>query len=307
MKLVEPVPFIAWHPIFNFPLPPGHRFPMVKYELLHDQLLYEGVVIETAYFMPGTLEEKYILPVHKEDYFRRLVSLRLSKQEIRRIGFPLSQQLIERELRIARGTVTAAETAIKNKIGFNIAGGTHHAGSNWGEGFCMLNDQAIAARYLLDYENVGRILIIDLDVHQGNGTAEIFQHEKRVFTFSMHGRNNFPFHKEKSDVDVGLEDETSGDKYLTLLGKNLDYLFKIIRPDFIFFQAGADVIESDKMGKLKLTIEDCKTRDKLVFEYCKNYHVPVEVSMGGGYSASLKDIVDTHCNTFKEGISILLD
>ncbi|MGH2644636.1 MAG: histone deacetylase family protein, partial [Chitinophagaceae bacterium] len=232
--------FIAWHPLFNFPLPAGHRFPMIKYELLHDQLLYEGVVKESAFFVPEMLEEKYLIPVHKEEYVRRLLTLQLSRQEIRRIGFPLSQKLVERELRIARGTITAATIAVQNKIGFNIAGGTHHAGSDWGEGFCLLNDQAIAARYLLDHTSVNQILIIDLDVHQGNGTAEIFQNEKKVFTFSMHGRNNFPFHKEKSNLDIGLEDNTTGDQYLTCLKKNLDFLFKTLQPDFVFFLAGAD-------------------------------------------------------------------
>lgn len=301
------MPFIAWHPIFNFPLPEGHRFPMLKYELLHDQLLYEGVVKENAYFIPETADKKYITSVHNETYFKRLLTLQLNKQEIRRIGFPLSQQLVERELRIAQGTIISAETALKKKIGFNIADGTHHAGSDWGEGFCLLNDQAIAARYLLDYKQLKQILIIDLDVHQGNGTAEIFQHEKRVFTFSMHGQNNFPFHKEKSDLDIGLEDGVTGDQYLSSLKRNLEFLFKTVQPDFVFFQAGADVLESDKMGKLKLTKEDCRMRDKIVFTYCKNYRTPVQVSMGGGYSASLKDIVDTHCNTYKEGISMLMD
>lgn len=301
------MPFIAWHPIFNFPLPEGHRFPMLKYELLHDQLLYEGVVKEDAYFTPEMLDEKYIAPVHKEAYFKRLLTLQLSRQEIRRIGFPLSQKLVERELRIAQGTVTAAECALKTGIGFNIAGGTHHAGSNWGEGFCLLNDLAIAARYMLDRHNIHQILIIDLDVHQGNGTAEIFRQEKRVFTFSMHGKNNFPFKKEKSDMDIGLEDGTTGDEYLRDLKNNLDFLFKKIQPDFVFFQAGVDVLGSDKMGKMKLTIEDCKVRDQTVFAYCKNYHTPVQVSMGGGYSPSIKDIVDTHCNTFKEGISAILN
>lgn len=301
------MPFIAWHPIFNFPLPEGHRFPMLKYELLHDQLLHEGVISNDDYFTPEMLDKKYIVPVHKEDYFKRLLTLQLTRQEIRRIGFPLSQQLIERELRIAQGTVTAAECAFKTSVGFNIAGGTHHAGSNWGEGFCLLNDQAIAARYLLDRHKLNQILIIDLDVHQGNGTAEIFTKEKQVFTFSMHGQNNFPFKKEKSDLDIGLDDNTTGDIYLDSLEKNLDFLFKKVQPDFVFFQAGADVLGSDKMGKLKLTLEDCRMRDKLVFNYCKKYGTPVQVSMGGGYSSSIKDIVDTHCNTFKEGVSILMD
>ncbi|TAM97203.1 MAG: histone deacetylase [Chitinophagaceae bacterium] len=299
------MPFIAWHPIFNFPLPEGHRFPMLKYELLHDQLLYEGVVKEDAYFIPEMLDEKYIAPVHKEEYFRRLLTLQLSRQEILKIGFPLSQKLVERELRIAQGTVTAAECALKTGIGFNIAGGTHHAGSNWGEGFCLLNDQAIAAQYMLDHYNIRQILMIDLDVHQGNGTAEIFTREKRVFTFSMHGKNNFPFKKEKSDLDTGLSDGTDGTQYLAILKQQLDHLFKMLHPGFVFYQAGADVLETDQMGKLKLTIADCKERDRIVFNHCKELKIPVQVSMGGGYSKNIKNILDVHCQTFKEGISAI--
>lgn len=298
--------FIAWHPVFNHPLPEGHRFPMLKYELLHDQLLYEGVVSEKDFFQPPPLNENTLKGVHCKKYWQRLLTLRLTKNEIRRIGFPLSKKLIERELRIAQGTVTAAEIALKTGIGFNIAGGTHHAGSDWGEGFCLLNDQAIAARHLLNHEELKQILIIDLDVHQGNGTAEIFEREKKIFTFSIHGKNNFPFKKERSDLDIGLPDETSGREYLPVLEQNLDHLFKTLQPGFVFYQAGADVLKSDKMGKLKLTKEDCRERDRLVFNFCRNKKIPVQVSMGGGYSERIKDIVDVHCQTFKEGISAIL-
>lgn len=298
--------FIAWHPLFKHPLPEGHRFPMLKYELLHDQLLYQGIVEEKDFFQPSLLHKSLLKGVHCKSYWQRLLTLKLTAKEIRRIGFPLTGQLVERELRIAQGTVSTAEVALKKGIGFNIAGGTHHAGSDWGEGFCLLNDQAIAARYLLDNHNLNRVLMIDLDVHQGNGTAEIFEKEKHVFTFSMHGKNNFPFKKERSDLDIGLKDSTSGSEYLPVLKQNLNYLFKALQPEFIFYQAGADVLQTDKMGKLKLTKENCRERDKLVFSFCKNLKIPVQVSMGGGYSEKIRDIVDVHCQTFKEGISVIL-
>ncbi|HLR32117.1 MAG TPA: hypothetical protein VK074_06480, partial [Fodinibius sp.] len=167
--------FIAWHPIFKHPLPEGHRFPMRKYELLHDRLLYKEIVEEEDFFSPEILDVKYLEGVHDKYYYQRLLDLKLSSSEIRRTGFPLSPQLVERELRIAEGTIQAAEAAMNYGVGFNVAGGTHHAGSNWGEGFCLLNDQAIAAHYLWKYSGIKKILIIDLDVHQGNGTADIFQ------------------------------------------------------------------------------------------------------------------------------------
>ncbi len=298
--------FIAWHPIFKHPLPEGHRFPMLKYELLHDQLLYEGVVEEDDFFEPLLLDPKFLNGVHCKAYWQRLLALDLHSKEIRRIGFPLSRQLVERELRIAQGTISAAKEAFQCGIGFNIAGGTHHAGKDWGEGFCLLNDQAIAARYLLNHHKVKQILIIDLDVHQGNGTANIFEDEKSVFTFSMHGKNNFPFKKEQSDWDIGLPDETTGPVYLQTLSDALVSLNERIRPEFVFFQSGVDILMTDKMGKLRLSIEDCRQRDIQIFEFCKRNRLPVQVSMGGGYSDQIKDIVNAHCNTYKEGISRLL-
>lgn len=298
--------FIAYHPAFMHVLPEGHRFPMIKYELLYGQLLYEGVVDEAAFFQPGLLSQEHLHGVHDSVYTQRLLQLKLSEKEIRRIGFPLTKALVDRELYIVQGTVTAAEIALSHGIAFNVAGGTHHAGSHWGEGFCLLNDQAVAAHFLLEKHHLHRILMIDLDVHQGNGTAEIFSEDNRVFTFSMHGQNNFPFHKEQSDLDIGLPDGTNGDAYLTFLQQQLEQLFSTNTFDFVFYQAGADVLENDKMGKLKLTKADCRERDKLVFAYCGRFGVPVQVSMGGGYADKISDIVDVHCTTFKEGIDRIL-
>src|SRR6056297_1974929 len=215
---------IAYHPIYKHPLPEGHRFPMEKYELLPRQLLHEGTCSEDNFFEPDFPEEKYILNVHDADYFKRLRDLNLSKKEIRKSGFPLSEALVKREMIIADGTMKGVQYSIENGISFNIAGGTHHAYSNRAEAFCLLNDQAIAARYLQQKKLAKKILIVDLDVHQGNGTAEIFQDDTSVFTFSMHGKANYPFKKEQSDLDIPLEKGTSDFEYLSILKKALPKL-----------------------------------------------------------------------------------
>ncbi|TCC90479.1 histone deacetylase [Pedobacter frigiditerrae] len=290
---------IAYHPLYAHPLPEGHRFPMLKYELIPEQLLHEGTILKDSLFAPEPLAEETITTTHEAAYWLQLKNLTLPAKEQRRIGFPLSAQLVEREIRIAQGTIDGARYAQQFGVAFNVAGGTHHAGSNWGEGFCLLNDQAIAANYLLNNNLAKRILIIDLDVHQGNGTAEIFQNEPRVFTFSMHCAQNFPFRKELSDLDIPLEDGTSDDIFLSRLSEALTVIFAKHQPDFIFYLAGVDVLESDKLGKLALTKNACKQRDLMVFEACLKNQVPVQVSMGGGYSADIKVIVDAHCNTFR--------
>lgn len=294
---------IAWHHLFAHPLPEGHRFPMIKYELITEQLLYEGVISASNLFAPERVSEAVILLSHDQEYWKQLRDLTLPAREQRRIGFPLTAQLLEREMRIAQGTIDGALYAKANGIAFNVAGGTHHAGSNWGEGFCLLNDQAIAANYLLNAGLASRILIIDLDVHQGNGTAEIFYNEARVFTFSMHGDKNFPFRKERSDLDIPLDDGITDEAFLAKLEETLPLLLAH-QPDFVFYLSGVDVLESDKLGKLALSKEGCKERDRKVLQFCKDHNLPVQVSMGGGYSPNIKDIVDAHCNTFKIGLDI---
>ena len=291
--------FIAFDPIYAHPLPEGHRFPMLKYELIPEQLLHEGLIKSDSLFSPEKLDEDIILLTHEQNYWERLRDLNLSDAEVRRSGFPLSATLIDREIRIARGTIDASIHSLKHGIAFNVAGGTHHAGSNWAEGFCLLNDQAIAANYLLSNSLADRILIIDLDVHQGNGTAEIFSREERVFTFSMHAEKNFPFRKEQSDLDIGLTDGTTDSEYLKLLSQNLKFIIESFKPDFIFYLAGVDVLGTDKLGKLNLSKAGCKQRDELVLRYCQNLGLPVQISMGGGYSPKISDIVEAHCNTFR--------
>ncbi|WP_419698435.1 histone deacetylase [Mucilaginibacter sp. NFX135] len=290
---------IAYDPIYAHPLPEGHRFPMLKYELIPAQLLHEGLISRNNLFSPDELTEDIILQTHDENYWRQLRDLTLPLKEQRRIGFPLSARLVEREIRIAKGTIDGCRFAFDDRIAFNVAGGTHHAGSNWGEGFCLLNDQAIAANWLLNNNLAKSILIIDLDVHQGNGTAQIFEKEPRVFTFSMHGANNFPYRKETSNLDIPLGDGIEDDEYLDILYNTLPGLIQHQKPDFIFYLSGVDILATDKLGKLALSKEACKDRDKFVFGQCIANNLPVQVSMGGGYSPQIKDIVEAHCNTFK--------
>ena len=290
---------IAFDPVYILPLPDGHRFPMLKYELIPAQLLHEGVITVANLFSPGVPDEQVILWTHEKEYWINLRDLTLSAAGQRRTGFPFSAALIERKVRIAQGTIDGCRFAFDHGVAFNVAGGTHHAGTSWGEGFCLLNDQAIAANYLLNNNLAKSILIIDLDVHQGNGTAQIFEGDARVFTFSMHCASNFPFRKEKSDLDLSLPDGIGDDEYLRLLEAALPDLIDRQRPDFVFYLSGVDVLASDKLGKLCLTKDGCKARDRLVFEQCIKNNLPVQVSMGGGYSPDIKDIVDAHCNTFR--------
>lgn len=290
---------IAWDPLYHHPLPDNHRFPMEKYSLLPEQLIFEGTVTQDQFFIPEPVTEKQILLCHDEQYWGRLENLELSAAEIRRSGFPLSKQLIQREIIIAGGTVQAARFALENGVAMNIAGGTHHAFTNRGEGFCLLNDVAIAASVLLDEKLIDSAMVIDLDVHQGNGTAEIFQSNPNVFTFSMHGKKNYPLHKECSDLDVELEDGISDDEYLNLLNKHLNYLKENVKSDFIFYQAGVDVLATDKLGRLGLTIQGCRERDRLVFDMAFQLNLPIVVTMGGGYSERIADIIEAHANTFR--------
>ena len=290
---------IAHHEIYNHPLPLHHRFPMEKYDLLPQQLLHEGTCTKENFFEPEFPNEKHFFNVHTPEYFYDLLNITLSKKAERKIGFALTEQLIAREMIIADGTMKASEFAIKNGISMNIAGGTHHAFSDRGEGFCMLNDQAIGARYLQKKGLVDTILIVDLDVHQGNGTAEIFKDDTSVFTFSMHGKSNYPFEKEISDLDISLETATKDHEFLTILYKTLPNLIKLHKPDFIYYLSGVDVLESDKLGKINLTTQGCLERDRFVLQTCFDNQIPVMCSMGGGYSKDINTIVNAHANTFR--------
>jgi len=290
---------IAYSPVYKYELPNGHRFPMEKYELIPEQLLYEGTVSNDHFFHPEKLSEETIGLTHEAEYWQKLKTLDLTRKEIRAIGFPLSDKLVQRGRHIAQGTIDCAKYAMQYGVAMNVAGGTHHSFTNKGEGFCLLNDIAIASNYLLKEGLVQRILVIDLDVHQGNGTAQIFREESRVFTFSMHGTNNYPLRKEQSDLDIGLPDKTEDAAYLKSLKETLPRLLDLHQPDFIFYLSGVDVLKTDKLGRLSLSLKGCKMRDEYVLSTCKQYQLPVAISMGGGYSVKIADIIEAHANTFR--------
>lgn len=272
---------------------------MIKYDLLPQQLLYEGTCSAGNFFEPEIPNDKYILAAHEPEYYYDLLNIKIPPREARKIGFPLSEVLVERERIIADGTIKGCEYAIEYGIAMNIAGGTHHAYTNRGEAFCLLNDQAIGARYLQQELKIGKILIVDLDVHQGNGTAQIFQHDPSVFTFSMHGSSNYPFKKETSDLDIALKKGTSDEEYLKVLKDVFPELLKEVKPEFIFYLCGVDVLATDKLGTLSLSPAGCKQRDEYVLKKCRDLGIPVQCSMGGGYSNEIKVIVEAHANTFR--------
>lgn len=290
---------ISHSSLFPHPLPAGHRFPMEKYELIPEQLLYEGTIEEDNLYEPEMISEEIILMTHSETYWHKLKYGTLSAREIRKTGFPYSERLIRRGRHICMGTIQNVRYAQQFGIAMNSAGGTHHAYADHGEGFCLFNDFAVAANYLLSLGEISKVLIVDLDVHQGNGTAALFQNDPRVFTFSMHCESNYPLHKEKSDLDIGLAPFTRDDTYLRILGNTLPALIQQVEPDIVFYLAGVDILETDKLGKLSMTKAGCRARDEFVFKTCKANGLPVIVSLGGGYSPRIKDIVEAHCNTFR--------
>ncbi|GAB3893386.1 histone deacetylase family protein [Spirosoma agri] len=290
---------IAFSPVYRLRLPEGHRFPMLKYELIHEQLLYEGTCTDDNFFAPSPVDDRWVLGVHTADYVNALKTLTVAPAMVRRIGFPLTPELVEREWIITQGTIDCTRIAYRDGVAMNVAGGTHHAFPDRGEGFCMLNDVGVAAHYLLETGQSKKILVIDLDVHQGNGTAVLFQQEPRVFTFSMHGKDNYPLKKEQSDLDIELPTGMADEAYLNKLYETLPGLIRREQPDFLFYVSGVDILESDRLGKLGVSREGCKTRDTFVFDQAIHFGLPITVSMGGGYSPRLTDIVEAHCNTFR--------
>jgi len=290
---------IAYYPLYAHPLPEGHRFPMGKYELIPGQLMYEGVITAENLFAPEPVSEDVLLLTHDAGYWHRMKHLQLTDKEMRAIGFPQSAQLVEREVRIAQGTIGCALYAQRYGVALNVAGGTHHAFADHGEGFCLLNDFAVAANYLLHRGVAERLLIIDLDVHQGNGTAKLFEQEPRVFTFSMHGRHNYPFHKETSDWDISLEDGTGDEVYLPVLRESLPVLLDRVKPQLVFYLSGVDILASDQFGKLQLSLAGCRQRDEMVFTALHQKNIPCVTAMGGGYSKDIRVIVEAHCQTFR--------
>lgn len=280
-------------------LPEGHRFPISKYQLIREQLLYEGTILESQLEECIPIAAEHVLSVHHADYWERFVGLSLSEREVRRMGFPQSAELVNRSRRSCYGTFGAAIEALKYGIGMNIAGGTHHAYADHAEGFCLLNDIAISANFLLAMGAIKQALIVDLDVHQGNGSAVIFADEPRVFTFSMHGKDNYPLRKEQSDLDIAFPSGAQDNEYLNTLKEQLPRLIERVKPDLIYFQSGVDVLATDKLGHLSLTRQGCKARDRIVMEACAERQIPLVVAIGGGYSKRLVDTVEAHTNTFR--------
>ena len=266
---------VAFSPIYKYQLPEGHRFPMIKYELLPQQLLREGTIAQEDIFHPDALTDEELLLTHTPQYLEKLKELSLNRKEARAIGFPIREDLIARGRFIAKGTYLCALHAKKDGVALNIAGGTHHSFADHGEGFCVFNDIAIAAHLMLARNESQRILIIDLDVHQGNGTAHIFQDNEQVFTFSMHGAKNYPHRKQKSNLDIGVPDGIEDAAYLSLLKQTLPVLFERHQPDLAFYLSGVDVLASDKLGRLGMTRKGCCERDRFVFQTCRQFKVPV--------------------------------
>lgn len=290
---------IAYSPIYKYPLPEKHRFPMLKYELIPEQLLYEGTVTNDHFFHPEPLSDAQILLTHTVEFLDKLKNQSLSTKEIRAIGFPMTPLLIQRGRHIANGTLLCAKYAMQYGVSMNIAGGTHHSFADHGEGFCIYNDIAISAHNLLNDKLVSKVLVVDLDVHQGNGTAKIFENDDRVFTWSVHGERNYPTRKEVSDLDIELPDKTEDREYLKVIRNTLPKLLQEVQPDIIFYLSGVDILESDKLGRLSVSISGCKERDRIVLDACKLNNIPVAISMGGGYSPRIADIIEAHANTYR--------
>jgi acetoin utilization deacetylase AcuC-like enzyme len=290
---------IAWSACYNHPLQSGHRFPMEKYDLLPQQLIHEGTIAAEDIFEPEYFGLEVLKETHDPLYVERMQSGEVSSKEMCRIGFPYSPSLFEREVKIMHGTIQAALYALENGIAFNIAGGTHHAHYNFGEGFCIFNDIAIAANYLITNKYAARILVIDLDVHQGNGTASLLAGNKDVFTFSMHGKNNYPAKKENSTLDIALDDGITDSLYLSLLAQNLNIVFDSFRPDFIIYQCGVDILQSDKLGRMNISMNGIKERENIVLSLASRNAIPIVAVMGGGYSADIRNIIEAHATIYR--------
>ena len=289
---------ICYSPYYYADIGEGHVFPIRKFELVRDRLLGEGTLSADEIVEPAHAAIEDLLLVHTEDYITRLIAGELSAKEIRKLGLPWSRSLVRRSLYAISGTINAAKYCIISGIASNLAGGTHHAYPDRGEGFCVLNDVAAAIRVLQRDGLAKRFLIVDLDVHQGDGTAYIFRDSPEVFTFSMHGAKNYPLFKQNSSLDIELHDKTGDAEYLTTLDHALDRV-RMHDPDVIFYLAGADPYENDKLGRLGLSIEGLRLRDEMVLRFARDAGVPVVTTMSGGYAADISDTVEIHCNTIR--------
>ena len=285
--------------VFVLPLPSHHRFPMGKYARLRDRLLGSGEFGSDDLGVPPGVTDGEITRVHCPDYLRRVSCGALSPAEQKAIGFPWSERMVERSRRSSGATLAAAREALTRGWGANLAGGTHHAYADHGEGYCVFNDSAVAARAMQAEGRAGRVVIIDCDVHQGNGTAAILAGDDTIFTFSIHGAKNFPFHKERSDLDIALDDGAGDAEYLAALDHGLCQAIELSRADLAIYLAGADPFVDDKLGRLAISKRGLAERDQMVFMYCRQAGLPVAITMAGGYARAIEDTVDIHFQTLR--------
>ncbi|HEY7029298.1 MAG TPA: histone deacetylase [Gemmatimonadales bacterium] len=295
------MPLRAWSSArWTVPLPSGHRFPIAKYALIRDTVVASGALPAHDIEEPERVSVESLQMVHEPAYVTSILDGTLDPVAARRLGFPWTAELRERSLHTVQGTLEAAHDALDRGAGINLAGGTHHAFSDRGEGFCVFNDVAVAVRFLQRSGKVRNVAIVDLDVHQGNGTARLFENDPDVFTFSIHGDNNYPFHKESSRLDVGLPDGCDDSFYLGQLARHLDPVLDAAAPDLVCYLGGADPYSGDRFGRLELSIDGLRRRDHMVFETCYRRSLPVVMTLAGGYAADLHDIATIHLNTVRE-------
>jgi len=285
--------------VFVLPLPAGHRFPMAKYRLLRERLIETGTLLPDDLLIPDAATDRDILRCHDAAYLHRVKTGTLSRQEIVRIGFPWSEGLVERSRRSSGATICAAMSALEDGVSANLAGGTHHAGRDFGAGYSVFCDAAIAARALQAQGLVNQVVVIDCDVHQGNGTADICRDDTSIFTLSIHAERNYPFRKIAGDLDIGLPENTDDDTYLSILQTALERVLSLTVPDLAIYQSGADPFIGDKLGKLALSKGGLARRDRMVMEMLRSEQIPIAVTMGGGYAEDVNDIVDIHLKTIQ--------
>jgi acetoin utilization deacetylase AcuC-like enzyme len=296
---------IFYSDTFVLPLPPTHRFPMQKYAMLRQRVAEATLVAADRLQIPLAATDEQITRAHNPEYLASVQHGTLSVAEVRRIGFPWSPELVERSRRSAGATIAACRAALSDGVSVNLAGGTHHAFSDRGEGYCVFNDSAIAARAMQAEGRARRVAIIDCDVHQGNGTAAIFAGDATIFTFSIHGANNFPFHKEQSDLDIGLNNNADDQAYLDALETGLRQALEAARPDLAIYLAGADPYFDDRLGRLALSKNGLAERDRLVFHYCRAAGIPIAITMAGGYARHVEDTVDIQFQTVVAAVELV--